>query len=187
MQAEIRLRSDATQEQLDLICAMMQEVRDVPGDVVEIGSWKCGTSGTIAATWPQRTVWAFDIFGGMPYGQERQKPWDYFADVDWNEVQEVAANFPNLKLVRGQHEETVPEFAKKKIPIALLFMDSDHYLTHKVSLEYLAPLVSPEGVILFHDWKFQEVRQAIVDSMNLEEWKMLQVDDLYDMGALRKS
>jgi hypothetical protein len=186
MRAEIKLQSDANQNQLDLIFEMMREVREVPGDVVEIGSWKCGTSGAIAATWPLRTVWAFDLFGGLPYGMEGP-PWDYFANTKWEEIQETAANFPNLKLVRGLHEETVPEFAKKQQPIALLFMDSDHYSTHKVSLEHLGPLVSREGVILFHDWCFQEVQQAISETINADDWKMMDGRDMHGMGALRKN
>ena len=186
MQAELHLRSDATGVQLNLILEMMREVRDVPGDVVEIGSWKCGTSGTIAAAWPNRTVWAFDIFGGMPYGVEPSPPWDYFSNVDWEEVQKTASHFPNLKLVRGQHEDTVPEFAKQQRPIALLYMDSDHYSTHKVSLEHLAPLVSREGVIMFHDWHFAEVQQALAETIDTSEWKMLCGLEMEGMGALRK-
>lgn len=185
MQAEITLQSDANQYHLGFIFEMLREVAHVHGDIVEIGSWKCGTSGAIAATWPDRTVWAFDLFGGVPYGLA--KPWDYFGGTDWEEIKATAANFPNLQLVRGLHEETVPEFAKRGGPIALLYMDSDHYSSHKVSLEHLAPLVSPEGIILFHDWFFKEVQQAIAETLNTDEWKMMDGRDLHGMGALRKN
>jgi len=182
----IQLQSDATQEQLDFIFEMLREIRHVPGDIVEIGSWKCGTSGIIAATLPNRTVWAFDLFGGMPYGMQGP-PFNYFADTNWEDIQRNALNFPNLQLVRGAHEETVPEFAKRAGEIALLYMDSDHYSSHKVSLECLSPLVSREGLILFHDWRFAEVQQAVNEVIVPSEWKIMDGRDMHGMGALRKN
>lgn len=182
----IELRSDAHAEELDLIIQMVEETRGVPGDIFEIGSWKCGTSGVMAAKAPDRLVYAFDMFGGMPPGI-KGPPWDFFDGTTWEEIVATAANFPNMRLVRGPHEETVPAFAYFKRPISLMLMDSDHYASHKISLEWLAPLVSREGVIMFHDWMFDEVQRAVSEEINPEEWKILTGCDTQRMGFLRKT
>jgi len=183
----IELRSDAYEPELNLIFEMVDETRHLSGDMVEIGSWKCGTSCMMARQDPKRLVYAFDIFGGMPPGVHEDSPWSFFANTDWDEIQATVKNFPNMRLVRGEHETTVPAFAKFQRPISLLFMDSDHYPSHKVSLENLLPLVQREGIVIFHDWQFAEVQQAVTEVVKLDEWKMLTGRDTERMGFLRKN
>jgi O-methyltransferase len=182
----LELRSDATQGQLELLLDMLAETESVPGDIAEVGSWRCGTSGLMAYRYPKRTIYAFDLFGGYPYGKERSLTWVEEGDR-WDEVQQVAKQFPNLIPVRGKHEQTIPEFARRGRPLSLIFMDSDHYESHCVALEYLCPLLSSGGVLIFHDFEFTEVRVAIQQNINHDDYKILDGRDAHGMGVLRKN
>lgn len=181
----IELRSEMTEPQLCLVMEMLDSVRDVPGEIVEIGAYKCGTSAQMAMLTP-KTVYAFDIFGGYPYGQGTAFDHLALGDEAFEEIKSVASFFPNLRLVRGMHEETIPKWAKQKIPISFLLMDSDFYPSHKVALEHLWPLVNPDGVIVFHDWTFEAVQQAVRETISIDDVLMLTNRDLHNMGVLRK-
>jgi hypothetical protein len=180
----LQLQSDASQEQLELLLEMVKQTLPVHGDIVEIGSWKCGTSCLMAIAAPEKTVWAFDLFGGLPYGPG--VGFENFADTDWQEIQETVAPHKNLQLIRGLHELTIPEFAVKSGPLSLIFLDSDHYSSHRVALVQLAPLLSPGGMLVFHDWTFSDVQKAVSEVLPLDDYEMLNARDMHHMGVLRR-
>ena len=161
----------ASADELDTLIQLVRLVREIPGDILEIGAWKCGTTVHLAdADW-QKMVYAFDLFGGNPYPE--RKEFENFADVDFDAIRKMVSNLPNIMLVRGRHEETVPSFAQYKRPISLLYMDSDWYSSHIASLQCLAPLVSHGGLIVFHDWSFPMVQQAAIDALTEAQWEPL--------------
>lgn len=161
-------RSDCSSASIDALVRQVKTLADqkVAGCIVELGSYKCGATICLAAATAQydevpRTVYGFDLFGGLPYG-ENQEGFQNFADADFEEIQAAVASFPNIELVRGLHEETIPVFAKQTI--ALLFLDSDFYESHRVCLEHLWPLVSEGGAAIFHDWSFPGVQRAVAEN-----------------------
>jgi len=177
-------RSDCAPEQIDLLLSLIEETQDVEGDIVEVGSWRCGASIAMAAAVPEREVYAFDLFGGLPYGNGQG--FENFGDTSYVEIKIAASAYKNLHLVRGHHEHTVPHFAIGQMPLSLIFMDSDHYSSHKVSLENLVPLLSSGGMIVFHDWTFASVQRAVLEVINPEEFTALQRPNMLHMGVLRK-
>lgn len=152
-------RSDCHPSNIDTLVQIVNELKDVPGAIVEVGSYKCGATIALAVAAPEKKVYAFDLFGGLPYGDG--VGFENFAKNDFNEVQAVTFGFENITLIQGLHEETVPEFPRQ--PISLLFMDSDHYSSHKVALEHFWPMLSSGGVVVFHDWSFEGVRRAVFE------------------------
>lgn len=158
-------RSDCVPSNIELLISLVGDTAHLPGNIAELGSYKCGASiamaaaaqyyGDLASVRPKK-VFAFDVFGGLPY--EENRGFAYFRDADYEEIQRVTAPFENLILVRGKHEDTVPNF---QTPLALIFMDSDFYESHLVCLRHLAPQLLPGGVIVFHDWGFEGVQRAI--------------------------
>lgn len=174
-------RADCSSEQIDDLLSICEETRNVPGCIVEVGSWKCGTTICMAADDPSREVFALDLFGGLPYPD--QKEFLNFGDTDFEEISEAVSAYPNIHLVRGLHEYTVPMFATHRKPIALLFMDSDFYSSHLVSLANFWPLLSIGGIAVFHDFSFEGVRKAIEDVIPKEQYAWRQ---LGWMGALKK-
>lgn len=161
-------RSDCHSSNIDTLVRLVNELQDVPGDVVEIGAYKCGATIALAsAASIGKRVYAFDLFGGLPYGDG--VGFENFADADFKEILEATAPFKNIVLIKGLHEDMIPGFAKyRPFPLSLIFMDSDHYSSHKVCLSHLWPLLSPGGVVVFHDWGLEGVQRAIRETIGLE-------------------
>jgi cephalosporin hydroxylase len=176
-----RSRADTAPAQLDLLLEFVRETEEIPGDIVEVGSWKCGCSIAMAAS-TRRKVYAFDTFGGLPYGNGHG--FENFSGTSYYEIRTATAPYINLQLVRGMHELTIPKHPKS--PISLIYLDSDHYSSHHVTLKTLAPLVSPGGMIVFHDWTFPEVQKAVHAALDLGEFEQWNRENMLDMGALRR-
>jgi len=162
-------RSDCHPYNIDYLMGAVSHVTYIRGDIVEIGSYKCGASIAMAASvlYHQRTpgpvekkVYAFDTFGGLPY--DEAVGFENFANTDWEEIKETVKPF-EIVLVRGKHEDTIPTFPPR--PLSLIFMDSDHYSSHKVALTHLWPMLSHEGIVVFHDWAFPGVQKAIAETI----------------------
>lgn len=149
-------RTDCHPDNIDTLVQIVNELKYVDGSIVEVGSYKCGATIALAAADPNRKVYAFDLFGGLPYGNIG---FENFADADFEEIKTVTSQFPNIHLVRGPHETTIPKFPAQSI--ALLFMDSDHYKSHCVALEHFWSMLLSGGMVVFHDWAFEGVQAAI--------------------------
>jgi hypothetical protein len=48
----------------------------------------------------------------------------------------------------------------------MVFMDSDWYESHVVGITHLWPMLVDEGIVVFHDWLFNDVRRAIKDTID---------------------
>lgn len=151
---------------------------DIPGDFVECGVWKGGSSMLVAKTLisrgiTNRTLWLYDTFEGMSAPTE--KDMDYTgqkADIllnksskdnaesvwcysSYNEVEKniLSTGYPsqNIKLVKGKVEDTIPE----NIPednIALLRLDTDWYESTKHEMIHLYPKLIQKGVLIIDDY-----------------------------------
>src|SRR5687768_4432614 len=47
---------------------------DVPGALVDCGTWNGGSTALLSAAAPQRDTWAFDSFAGLPDPGDRDEP-----------------------------------------------------------------------------------------------------------------
>lgn len=139
-------RSVLPQDALEELLALLDGLP--PGDIVEIGANLCGTTVELATRAPERRVIAFDYFG-------MSEPGSMF-HVNFGEVSAYAAQCPNIDLVQGPIEDTVPGFAAAP---ALLFIDCDEEVPAKAALEWFAPLVS--GIIVIDDWNFGAIQTAV--------------------------
>lgn len=149
----------------------------IPGDLVECGVWRGGSSMLIARTLlslgePQRRLWLYDTFAGMTEPSERDveytgrrivQGWDrirgdrespYFA---LSGLPEVRANmsstgYPDslIAYAVGPVEETIPTTAPEQI--ALLRLDTDWYESTRHELEHLWPRVHIGGVMIVDDY-----------------------------------
>jgi hypothetical protein len=177
-------RSDCEPKNIDTLVRIVNETETIPGDIVECGSYRCGATIAMAAANPDKWVFAFDVFGGLPYG-ESQAGFDNFAKNNINEILEAIRPFENIILIRGRHEETVPDCKLKSI--SLLFMDSDFYESHAVCLSHFWPLLSSGGVIVFHDWSFPGVQKAVAEFIPADACQFIgTLADSPNMGCIVK-
>jgi O-methyltransferase len=158
---------------------------DIPGDIVECGVWRGGSSMMAALTLlelgAERRIWLYDTFEGMPppgdndvrYSGESAESLLESADRApgaWNEwawatLEDVRRNMSStgydaFEYVSGPVENTVPANAPDEI--ALLRLDTDWYESTRHEMEHLYPRLADGGVLIIDDYgHWQGARRAI--------------------------
>src|SRR3974377_200604 len=184
---KFEVSSACSQKDIDLLLQASDLARDIPGDIIELGSYKGASAMALAGRNTHKLVYACDLFGGNPYPE--RKTFDYLSDVNFAEVLKSIVMFPNIRVIRGMHEDTIPLLPIDKV--SFLFLDSDWYESHIVGLKYLAPKIPVGGIVAFHDWRFGEVQQAAIESLAQEEWEFIEgqfeyVQDKQGMAFIRR-
>jgi len=131
---------------------------------VEFGVYKGGSIGTIANCNPNKTIYGFDSFEGLP------EKWD---DDNPKGVYSLNGNIPprifrglnvihgepyqdwnnNIVLIKGLFEDTLPEFVQKHPEnVAFMHIDSDLYSSAKTILDTFKDKIVPGTIICFDDW-----------------------------------
>jgi O-methyltransferase len=140
--------------------------RGVPGDLVETGVWRGGTTIFMRAILAahgetSKTVWVADSFKGLP------KPsGDYEADIGdphWAYTQlavpaeEVRRNFERyglldeqVRFLEGWFQDTLPNAPIEELAVARL--DGDMFESTIVALEALYPKLSVGGYLIVDDY-----------------------------------
>jgi hypothetical protein len=176
-----------------LYAAIKHLVRfDVPGDVVECGVWRGGSSMLAALTLDavgdrQRSIHLYDTFAGMSepegrdrstYGESAVTTWeDHRAGAinEWaySPLEEVRRNmlstgFPaeRLRFVQGKVEDTIPGTVPERI--SLLRLDTDWFSSTYHELQHLYPLLSPGGVLILDDYGYWAGARQATDRFMVE-------------------
>ena len=168
----------------------------VPGDFVECGVWRGGSSMAVALTLlrlgaTDRDLWLYDTFGEMPAPGEHDR--DHAGrDVKGQEttmlgnsglsLPEVEAamrstRYPELRVryVLGRVEDTIP--ASSPAQIALLRLDTDWYESTRHELVNLYPRVAKGGVVIIDDYgHYAGARQAVDEYFATEPILLARVD-----------
>jgi O-methyltransferase len=178
--------------------AVYQSVRHivragVPGDIVECGVWRGGSSMLAALTLSEcgdegRHLYMYDTFAGMSEPDERDivitgesamPKWESNQSGDVNEWyyaprDEVERNMSStgiaperLHLVEGKVEDTIPGVIPDRI--ALLRLDTDWYESTWHELVHLYPRLSPGGVLIVDDYGHWKGAREAVDRYFSEE------------------
>lgn len=156
----------------------------VPGDIVECGVWKGGSSMLAASTLlrtnsRERSLWLYDTYEGMSAPTDRDRDrngalasdmmassgkdgdiWCY-ASLETVRRNMATVGYPETKLqfVRGKVEDTIPGILPKQI--ALLRLDTDFFESTYHEFTHLYPLLAPRGVLIVDDYgHWQGAREA---------------------------
>lgn len=151
--------------------------RDVPGDLIETGVWRGGSTifmrGALKAYGDvDRIVWAADSFEGLPKPDAR-----YGADADTDfwaitsmavPLEEVKQNFARyglldeqVRFLRGWFRDTLPTAPIERL--AVLRLDGVMYESTMDALRALYPKVSPGGYVILDDYAVPASRTAVTD------------------------
>jgi len=156
----------------------------LPGDFVECGVWKGGSSLAAAMMLKSlgetgRDLWLFDTYEGMvaPGDKDGSKAnAGYKSSLrggqgsDWcrSSLEEVKshmfiADYPDDKIhyVAGAVEKTLPAQGPEKI--CLLRLDTDWYESTRHELETLYPRLVPGGILIIDDYGYWEGARRAVD------------------------
>jgi len=170
---------------------------DVPGDIVECGVWRGGSSMMAALTLMgagagagggDRRLWLYDTFEGMtepgqrdvgPDGRSAHGEWERNrreGHNDWcySPLDEVRSNILStgiatdaFELVQGRVEDTIPARAPERI--ALLRLDTDWYESTHHELVHLFPRLSRGGALLIDDYGHWDGVRAAVDEYRRDQ------------------
>jgi hypothetical protein len=160
------------------------EEKGLQGAIVECGVFKGGSAAVMTmAGSPQRQIWLFDSFEGLPepgehdgamaveYAGQRAGgalepigqcvgPLDVVKELFFEKLRIDPAR---LNIRQGWFQDTLP-VAKHEIgPIAVLRLDGDWYESTKVCLDHLYDLVVPGGYLLIDDYGYWEGCKRAVD------------------------
>jgi O-methyltransferase len=167
------------------------EANNIPGDLVECGTWKGGCLGVMAQAnmrfgMRRRMLHGFDSFEGIPMPRSDKD------DLAWAIDQlHLYANALDGRLSRTGHLEaeqlfsigtsrqarlsprhgtaarrvvpTVPVAAATIKQIAILRLDGDLYESYKIPLQHLFDAVSPGGFVVIDDWILKGCREAVTE------------------------
>jgi len=159
---------------------------DVPGDIVECGVWRGGSSMMSALTLQElgcrRPIWLYDTFEGMPPPGEKDVRYSgesaqtllesaervpgAFNEWAWATLDDVQRNmgstgYDAFEYVAGPVESTIPANAPEQI--ALLRLDTDWYDSTKHEIEHLYPRLAEGGVLIIDDYGHWEGARRAVD------------------------
>lgn len=148
-----------------------------PGDIVECGTWKGGSSFAMLLAQRYRfgkilkPVWMLDSFQGLPKAEDRDGPAaiayqsntnapTYYDNctADLEETRAAAAAFgfapDEAIIVPGWFDDTIPQRIHEigKARISVLRIDCDWYRPVRFVLERFEPLVSEQGIIIIDDY-----------------------------------
>jgi hypothetical protein len=156
--------------------------RDVPGDLIETGVWRGGTTIFMRAILAAhgdttRQVWVADSFQGLPKPDVARYP----ADEGWDHthfsqlavsLDQVKANFARYDLLddrvqflKGWFKDTLPHAPISRL--AVMRLDGDLYESTMDALTALYPKLSPGGYVIIDDYgAINACRQAVHDFRN---------------------
>jgi O-methyltransferase len=166
---------------LDNVDACVTDVlrRNVPGDLLEAGAWRGGTTILMravlaAAGDTTRRVWVADSFQGLPKPDPELFPHDAGLDYTGHAQlsageQQVRANFARYGLLddrvaflAGWFKDTLPNAPIEQL--AVMRLDGDLYESTMVALEALYPKLSVGGYCIIDDYGALEAcRRAVED------------------------
>lgn len=178
----------SSKEVLHFTHSMAVKFKDSPGVYVECGVAAGAQIIAMAYGAPNKTIYAFDSFQGIPLPSNRddQMPGirkltdaeikalpnpgtqvlettgaTSVSEYDfWQHIDTVfGQKNHSIKAVKGWFEHTVPNYETG--PICILRLDGDLYNSTAVCLKYLYPKVIPGGVVIIDDYQLRGCRLAV--------------------------
>lgn len=160
------------------------EAKGIEGAIVECGVFKGGSAAvmTMAAS-PQRRVWLFDSFEGLPEptAEDGEKAVEYSGHRTSGALEPIGqcvgpldvvkelffeklkVDESRVKIRQGWFQDTLPVARHEIGAIAALRLDGDWYDSTKVCLENLYDLVVPGGFVIIDDYGYWEGCKRAVD------------------------
>lgn len=151
------------EKKLAALRGLMERAADVPGSVAECGVYKGGTLPELMYAFPGRAVYGFDTFEGLP--ASAWLPTEIHAAGDFRDVpalHDIASALAGSILVAGVFPQSAAGIADR---FAFVHIDFDFEVSTADAIEWFKPRMSPGGVIVFDDYRWQHcpgVERAIL-------------------------
>ncbi len=137
------------------IMSLVDAVKNVPGEMAELGVAGGASAKMIAARAPERVLHLFDTFEGLPDPSEKDD--SRFKGRQYRHTLEDVRgylNSGNLRFHKGLFPESAGSLADTRFAFAHL--DADLYESTKAGLEWFYPRMSRGGILVCHDYDTSE-------------------------------
>ena len=144
------------QERCFILYQFAKQVRDMYGDVAEVGVYKGGTARLISEIVAEtaKTVHLFDTFSGMPPTdmiKDLHKEGD-FSDTSLDSVKEYLNDYDNVRFYQGFFPDTSKPVIDRQF--CLVHIDVDIRKSVIDCCEFFYPRMVKGGIMVFDDYGF---------------------------------
>ncbi len=152
-----------------LYSTALDAIRRCDGSLAECGVYKGGTAKILAELAPERPLYLFDTFVGMPDtdpARDLHKAGD-FSDTTLASVQQYLAVHANVRCAPGLVPQSL-EIVRDEF-FSFVHIDLDIYTAIKGACEFFYPRLQPGGVMLFDDYGYPScpgARDAVEEFFN---------------------
>jgi O-methyltransferase len=155
-----RLRADdprslaPPQAKYILYCLALDASRRCSGEVAECGVYKGGTAKILAELVPDRPLYLFDTFCGMPETdptRDLHKAGD-FSDTTLESVRAYLCAHANVNCIAGMIPQSLATVHDRRF--SFVHIDLDIYSSIKAACEFFYPRLERGGVLLFDDYGY---------------------------------
>ena len=143
---------------LAMALKILETPPDVPGDIVECGTWKGGSAANLSliCKLTDRKLKIFDSFEGLPEGPSADRQGSFYKKGEYfGALQEVEANIRRCgaieccEFVKGWFDETLP---KLETPVLLAFLDVDLESSLETCVRHIWPNLTEKGYIFIDEY-----------------------------------
>lgn len=127
----------------------------INGAYLELGVCTGRTINLIAALNPEKIIYGFDSFEGLPENWVRDDKIIAKGTFKFTNANLIPPVLENVKLFKGLFKDSLPKFIKeyiKNMPIALLHIDCDLYSATKEGLMILKKNIVPGTIIVLDEY-----------------------------------
>jgi len=133
------------------IMSLVDAVKNVPGDMAELGVAGGASARMIAARAPERVLHLFDTFEGLPDPSEKDT--SRFEKRQYHHTLEEVQRYlkgDNLRFYKGLFPDSAKEIPNTRF--AFVHLDGDLYESTRAGLEWFYPRLNRGGILICHDY-----------------------------------
>ncbi len=166
----------------------------IEGNLAEVGVYKGETAKIIHHALPERKLYLFDSFSGLPKQVIREdcdgtvRPQTVnFGSTSKKEVITYIKGNDNIEIREGIFPETATDLNKETF--AFVHLDADLYQSTLDGLHLFYPLLAPGGSILIHDYNhnWEGVKKAVDEFEKIIPEQFAHLMDMYGSVLLIKN
>ena len=161
------------------------------GDLAEVGVMWGGSAKIIREAMPDRPLYLFDTFTGLPNTIIKGVDPDHYFEgdmvVDFEKVKYMFKDYPNTFIHQGFFPETAKPIEDRKF--AFVHLDLDIYQSTRDALIFFYPRMNINGSIMIHDYPAHRgVKKAVdelmdgVGTFQVHKWERINQDPMYTSG-----
>jgi O-methyltransferase len=159
----------------------------VDGCFAELGAYRGQTSRIIHTLAPERTLYLFDTFEGVP-AADLERPDNRFRDTSLDVLRRTIGDMTNVVIRKGYFPDTARGLEAEQF--AFVMLDLDLYKPTRAALEFFYARMPSGGYIFAHDYNNPEsdwgVSRAVDEFLRDKSEKPVAIPDKWGSVVIRK-